>query len=190
MHMLSDSDELWILIGVAFVCLFFYNIGLFGVCEHGSALQSAVLNLLVAPLVWLIDMSLYWTGHGRMGTAERWHEWSWLQLVGFGLVIMGTMIFHHPEAKNEEEEDEDEERACRKRARLWAPPIPAQECLRSPRATELLAQWHEKGYVVLRCEEWLGTSTAEQLGLTTCIQALTTTSLTHRRCWGSHVPQR
>ena len=97
MHMLSDSDELWILIGVAFVCLFFYNIGLFGVCEHGSALQSAVLNLLVAPLVWLIDMSLYWTGHGRMGTAERWHEWSWLQLVGFGLVIMGTMIFQHPE---------------------------------------------------------------------------------------------
>ena len=95
MHMLSDSAELWILIGVAFVCLFFYNIGLFGVCEHGSALQSAVLNLLVAPLVWLIDMSLYWTGHGRMGTAERWHELSWLQLVGFGLVIMGTVIFHY-----------------------------------------------------------------------------------------------
>jgi len=64
-----------------------------------------------------------------------------------------------PEA-NEEDKDDD----CGKRARLWAPPIPAQKCLRSPRATELLAQWHEKGYVVLRCEEWLGASTAEQLG--------------------------
>ena len=93
LYMLSDSPELCILIGLTFVCLFFYNIGLFGVCEHGSALQSAVLNLLVAPLVWLIDMSLYWTGQ-RVGTAERWHEWSWLQLVGFGLIIIGTVVFH------------------------------------------------------------------------------------------------
>lgn len=27
----------------------------------------------------------------------------------------------------------------------WAPTIPPQPCLRSPRATELLAQWHDKG---------------------------------------------
>ena len=50
-----------------------------------------------------------------------------------------------------------------KRARLWAPTIPKQPCLRSPRQTELLAQWHEKGYVVLRCEEWLGAAAAEAL---------------------------
>ncbi len=50
-----------------------------------------------------------------------------------------------------------------KRARLWAPTIPTVPCLRSPRATELLAQWHEKGYVVLKRDEWLGSAACDKL---------------------------
>ena len=59
----------------------------------------------------------------------------------------------------------DVSRAATKRPKTtaWAPTIPPQACLRSPRATQLLAQWHEKGYVVLRCDEWLGAQAAERL---------------------------
>ena len=49
----------------------------------------------------------------------------------------------------------------------WVCPLPPCDALRSPRQTELLAQWNERGYVVLRRHEWLGPSQgafAENLG--------------------------
>lgn len=44
------------------------------------------------------------------------------------------------------------------KAAAWRCPVAPFPALRSPRQTELLAQWADRGYVVLRRHEWLGDS--------------------------------
>ena len=48
-----------------------------------------------------------------------------------------------------------DDEACPVALAAWRPKIPQQPALRSPRATQLLAQWESRGYVVVRAAEWL-----------------------------------
>lgn len=52
-------------------------------------------------LVWAADIALFYLGglayHRVRGetAAEPWREWSWVQMIGFGLLIIGILIFNH-----------------------------------------------------------------------------------------------
>ena len=84
--MLTFRDFLFIL------WLFFFNLGMFMTLKVASALQMVVLNLLVSPCVWLLDLILNYTGQ-HSASAEAWSNWSWLQLGGYCFVVAGQLVF-------------------------------------------------------------------------------------------------
>jgi len=57
---------------------------------------SAVVRCLISNcqviLVWFVTVSLYYCGYEAYGTP--WTSNSWLQLAGFGLMIVGTLIYN------------------------------------------------------------------------------------------------
>lgn len=41
--------------------------------------------------VWLADLALFYTSHGKFG--EAWDKFSWVQLIGFAIMTLGTTIY-------------------------------------------------------------------------------------------------
>ncbi|CAK0819183.1 unnamed protein product [Prorocentrum cordatum] len=72
--------------------LLIFNAAAFKTTEHLSALTRVVLGQLVSPLVWLLDVALSRLVGG--GAAERWTSWSFLQLLGFALLVAGSAVYN------------------------------------------------------------------------------------------------
>lgn len=58
--------------------------------EYG-AVYKAVLEAARTLTVWLVGLGLYYGGSGAMG--EGWTDYSWAQLAGFGVLVVGTRLY-------------------------------------------------------------------------------------------------
>jgi len=75
--------------------LFVYNIALFNYIREQSGLGAAVCKMVVAAFVWLIDLGFYYVFNDRSeGNSESWTKWSWMELVGYFIVVLSTFLYH------------------------------------------------------------------------------------------------
>jgi drug/metabolite transporter (DMT)-like permease len=118
--MVSRSPQLF-RYAVGFVALMAaYNLAGMMVTENMGALSRTIAETLRTLLVWGVDLFLYYmkikgVEGGRLG--EAWTRYSWIQLVGFSITVIGTACYAAGEEKHGKELRECLQRRARER---WA----------------------------------------------------------------------
>lgn len=91
---LEGKPILLLAVVALFVALIAFNAAAFKTTELLSALSRVVIGSAVSPLVWVLDLCLATLTHGHSGAAERLSAWSLLQLLGFLLILSGTLVYN------------------------------------------------------------------------------------------------
>lgn len=94
-HMITHSKSLPYVVPALGLTLLAYNIAGMFVTDNIGAVARTVLETMRTLFVWLIDLLLYYTplGLGRLG--EAWDKYSYLQALGFAILVAGTVIYGH-----------------------------------------------------------------------------------------------
>jgi hypothetical protein len=76
-----------------FVSVFLYNIFAIYVTYLLNSVWHAILENFRPGAIWIVDLLLYYAfTHRAFG--EAWTKWSWLELVGMFVMIIGTAIYN------------------------------------------------------------------------------------------------
>lgn len=93
-YMLSHSWPVAGIILLDMTNMLFYNIFGMEVTDTLSAVHRVVIETLRTLCVWVADLALYYLfSNGTLG--EAWTKYSWLQLVGFMLLVAGTLVYNY-----------------------------------------------------------------------------------------------
>ncbi|KAH3762432.1 solute carrier family 35 member F6 [Pelomyxa schiedti] len=93
-HMLADNPTLIVTIFVYALCVFFYYFAGVFVVTLTSSRVRVVLDTLIAGVVWLGDLLIHYVLVPQSPEfGERWTEWSFLQLCGFTLLVLGIFVY-------------------------------------------------------------------------------------------------
>jgi len=97
----SMPDGLHMMIGSRFLqgVSFFYMISVCSynyigmqLCRKLSAVTRCLVDCLRTAVVWAIELGLYYFVSPRYGNG--WNQYSWLQMLGFFLLFLGTLIYN------------------------------------------------------------------------------------------------
>ncbi|KAK4530648.1 hypothetical protein CCYA_CCYA05G1505 [Cyanidiococcus yangmingshanensis] len=96
--MIVHSRALMLILLTDAASMLLFNMFSMNVTQLSSALFRTMLETLRTFLVWIIDLWIYYRwSEGRFG--EAWTPYSWLQVVGFLIVVAGTWVYGmHPVA--------------------------------------------------------------------------------------------
>lgn len=93
---LRGSGSLQLVIALYVVAIVLYNICGIKITQHTSAGHRTVLEACRTFCIWVVDLFIYYglglVGNGSPG--EAWDEWSWMQLAGFLLLVLGTFVYN------------------------------------------------------------------------------------------------
>ena len=75
-----------------------YNVAGMLVTDSLGAVTRTVLETMRTLLVWVLNLLLFYAGsrggkHGRPSIGEPWTSHSWLQAVGFAVLVVGTLVY-------------------------------------------------------------------------------------------------
>ena len=72
----------------------FYNFFSLSVAKKLTTVHRTLIDASRTILVWIVDLMFYYLGHYH-AFGEAWVEpWSWVQLAGFVVLMLGTMIYN------------------------------------------------------------------------------------------------
>lgn len=63
------------------------------VIQELGAVYKTVLETARTLFVWLVGLGLYYSALGGGLVGESWHDYSGVQLAGFAVLVMGTMLY-------------------------------------------------------------------------------------------------
>lgn len=91
--MLSNNGAL-----VALVCLYIfscstYNAAGMAVTSSFSAVHRTMLEASRTAVIWAFDLIIHYIVNPKLSFGEAWLPWSWLQFLGFVVVVTGQMIY-------------------------------------------------------------------------------------------------
>ena len=115
--MLKNSPRLAAWAGTYVALMAGYNMGGMLVTDSMGALSRTVAETARTILVWGVNLSLYYYVHipgtkkGSIG--EPWTSYSWMQAVGFAILVVGTGIYAQGEERHAKEMKEKLERRAR-----------------------------------------------------------------------------
>jgi drug/metabolite transporter (DMT)-like permease len=87
----TDSSLLWMAF-VYTISISFYNFCGLSVAQHLSTVHRTLIDALRTTLVWGVDLFIYYVISENFG--EVWDNNSWIQLGGFVLLFIGTIIYN------------------------------------------------------------------------------------------------
>ncbi|DBA93044.1 TPA: hypothetical protein ACH3X2_003375 [Trebouxia sp. C0005] len=92
-HLITHSPTLPYMVPTLVLSLLCYNIAGMFVTDEIGAVARTVLETMRTLFVWIVDLVLWYTplGLGRLG--EKWDNYSYLQLVGFVILVIGTVVY-------------------------------------------------------------------------------------------------
>lgn len=97
-YMLTHS---WAVAGIIFTdmtMMLFYNLFGMEVTDSLSAVHRVVIETLRTLAVWIADLLIYYVfSGGKLG--EAWNKYSWLQLFGFTVLVLGTILYNFENLK-------------------------------------------------------------------------------------------
>ena len=59
-----------------------------------SAVVRTLIDALRTLSVWLVEIIIFYGIAPDSGYGEGWHQYSWLQVIGFALLVLGTLIYN------------------------------------------------------------------------------------------------
>lgn len=94
LYMVSNSWVLLAVISIDVVLMLFYNLFGLEVINSLSAIHRVVIETFRTLLVWVLDLYIYYyMSDGKLG--EQWTSYSYLQVIGFVLMVIGTGLFNY-----------------------------------------------------------------------------------------------
>ncbi|CAK4672805.1 hypothetical protein LEN26_009307 [Aphanomyces euteiches] len=92
---IKHSSSLWWVVLLYMFCIGLYNIAALYVTKYLSAVVRSMLEIGRTVGVWVVGVTVYyvfsWNGPNSPG--EAWTPWSWVQLVGFLLLVLATLTY-------------------------------------------------------------------------------------------------
>eukprot|EP00172_Hildenbrandia_rubra_P004145 Plantae.Rhodophyta-Hildenbrandia_rubra.ctg7829.p1 GENE.Plantae.Rhodophyta-Hildenbrandia_rubra.ctg7829~~Plantae.Rhodophyta-Hildenbrandia_rubra.ctg7829.p1 ORF type:complete len:299 (+),score=30.27 Plantae.Rhodophyta-Hildenbrandia_rubra.ctg7829:1504-2400(+) len=92
-YMFTHSAPIFFIIFTDAAFMLFYNLCGMIVTENLSAVHRVIIENLRTMCVWFIDLVLYYLVTNK-GFGEAWTSFSFLQLVGFSFLVIGTMVYN------------------------------------------------------------------------------------------------
>lgn len=93
-HMFSHSWMIALIVISDMIMMLFYNVFGMEVTDSLSAVYRVVIETLRTLCVWLIDLLIYYVISGRK-LGESWTPYSPIQLIGFALMVAGTVLYNY-----------------------------------------------------------------------------------------------
>lgn len=90
LHMLATSQNVLLLFLSQVGGLLFYNIAGMTVTGHLGAVFRSILETVRTLFVWLVGLAMF---YGHTGLGEAWDAFSWLQGLGFAVLVAGTVVY-------------------------------------------------------------------------------------------------
>lgn len=91
--MLENSSALRSLVWLYVFSVFTYNMSGMLVTNALSAVHRTMLEASRTAVIWIVDLILFYVVAPNSGLGESWNVWSWVQLLGFAMLIMGQSIY-------------------------------------------------------------------------------------------------
>ena len=92
LYMLAHSHTLmWLVMGYV-VSIAFYNFLGLNVSKHLSTVHRTLIDGLRTTVVWIVDLIIFYFVNEAYG--EAWNDYSLVQLAGFGLLLLGTLVYN------------------------------------------------------------------------------------------------
>jgi hypothetical protein len=91
--MMRHSVPLQWMILAYLLSVFFYNIFAIYVTYYLNSVWHAILENFRPSAIWIVDLLLYYV-FTRQLFGEAWTRWSYLELTGMAVMILGTAIFN------------------------------------------------------------------------------------------------
>ena len=89
----NSSDLCWLCFGY-FVTIFFYNVSANFVTQCLSAVVRSILEACRVMGVWIVGLMFYYLGSSSyQKIGEAWSNWSFLELFGFIVLLLGTFSY-------------------------------------------------------------------------------------------------
>jgi len=82
-HQLSHSNAVVGAVFAMLISMAVFNYSGVGVTKNGSAVARSVIDVSRAVVIWIVELILHW------------HEFSWFQLAGFIVLIIGALAYNH-----------------------------------------------------------------------------------------------
>jgi len=92
MLMISRNMELLAMIILYWISIAFYNFCGLSVTKKLTAVHRTLIDALRTICVWAIDIFIYYVISETYG--EAWTKYSYVQLIGFVLLVIGTMVYN------------------------------------------------------------------------------------------------
>ncbi|EER08460.1 conserved hypothetical protein [Perkinsus marinus ATCC 50983] len=93
MVMIENNKNLQIMVGVYVVSVFTYNMAGMLVTYALSAVHRTMLEATRTAVIWICDLIIQYFVAPGSNFGEVWTTWSWLQLFGFVLLVMGQAVY-------------------------------------------------------------------------------------------------
>ena len=91
--MLHNRRPLQYLVLLYVFSVFTYNMSAMLVTRALSAVHRTMLEASRTGVIWIIDLSIQYSMYPSSEFGEKWTAWSWLQLFGFGLLLLGQSVY-------------------------------------------------------------------------------------------------
>eukprot|EP01025_Chloroclados_australasicus_P033081 TRINITY_DN3360_c0_g3_i2.p1 TRINITY_DN3360_c0_g3~~TRINITY_DN3360_c0_g3_i2.p1 ORF type:complete len:541 (+),score=49.39 TRINITY_DN3360_c0_g3_i2:204-1625(+) len=94
LHMIAHSNTIPYILGLDMFALMAYNWTGMHVTGHLGAVFRTVLETMRTLFVWIIDLILFQLPFIQGALGEKWNiPYSFLQLLGFGVLVSGTVVY-------------------------------------------------------------------------------------------------
>lgn len=90
---IARTPALLVAVIAILILLLLFNAAAFKTTELLSAMTRVVIGSLTSPLVWVFDLCLTLFGL-RVGASETLSRWSILQVLGFSVILCGTLVYN------------------------------------------------------------------------------------------------
>lgn len=101
MKMIANSKEVLIYCVLSIVVFAVWNVLALQITNKASAVARMVFDQLTIVVVWFVQLGIHWGVTGteyeeKFGKAgEEWTKWSWLQLIGFCVMVFGACVYQN-----------------------------------------------------------------------------------------------
>jgi drug/metabolite transporter (DMT)-like permease len=91
--MMSNNKSLQYLVLLYVFSVFTYNMSGMLVTYALSAVHRTMLEASRTAVIWIVDLVIHYWISPNSSYGETWSTWSWLQLAGFALLILGQSVY-------------------------------------------------------------------------------------------------
>jgi hypothetical protein len=95
--LLKNTRSIQLMMAIYLMAIFMYNLFAVLVTFLLSSVWHSILDNFRPMMVWMTDLCIYYIVTDR-NFGEPWNKFSWIQLVGMVVLIIGTMIYNAPDS--------------------------------------------------------------------------------------------